>query len=68
MEATIVELDYRRGADIEVRLLWDRRTDELAVIARDDRTGEVVRIPVAHDQAMQAFRHPYAYARSARVG
>jgi hypothetical protein len=65
VEATTVELDYRRGADIEVSLLWHRHTDRLVVVVRDDRTGAVLEIPVAPDRAMHAFRHPYAYAASA---
>jgi hypothetical protein len=62
-----VELDYRRGADIEVSLLWDRSTDQLIVTVRDNRTGELREIPVASDQALQAFRHPYAYAASLAI-
>lgn len=62
MDTTAVELDYRRGADIEVTLLWHRHSDELVVMARDNRSGEVLEIPVPHDQALHAFRHPYAYA------
>ena len=66
MEAT-VELDYRRGADIEVSLLWRRHADQLIVTVRDNRTGEVLEIPAAADQALQAFRHPYAYAAAIGV-
>ena len=65
---TTVELDGRRSAYVEVTLLWQRETDQLVVTVRDDRTGEVLEIPVAGDQAMHAFRHPYAYAASIGVG
>jgi hypothetical protein len=65
---TLVELDYRRGADIEVRLLWHRGSNRLVVTARDNRTGEVLHIPVASGQALHAFRHPYAYAASIGIG
>ncbi|HZC69328.1 MAG TPA: hypothetical protein VE442_01415 [Jatrophihabitans sp.] len=63
MEPT-VELDHRRSADIEVSLLWQRDTNRLVVTARDHRTGAVLEIPVAPDQARNAFLHPYAYAAS----
>lgn len=65
---TTVELDSRRSAYVEVTLLWQRDTDQLLVTVRDNRTGEVLEIPVAAgDQAMHAFRHPYAYAASIGV-
>ena len=57
-----VELDYRRGAEIEVSLLWHRDTGRLSVTVRDNSTGEMLRIPVAADKALHAFHHPYAYA------
>jgi hypothetical protein len=63
-----VELDYRRGAEVEVSLLWHRHTNQLSVTVRDNGTGEVLEIPVAADRALHAFRHPYAYATSIGVG
>lgn len=68
MDTSTVELDCRRGADIEVRLLWHRNTDQIIVTARDYRTGELLEIPVAAENALHAFRHPYAYAASAGIG
>lgn len=63
MESGTVELDYRRGAALEVSLLWRRHSNELVVVTRDHRTGEVLEIPVAApDQARYAFQHPFAYA------
>jgi hypothetical protein len=67
VEGTTVELDYRHGAGIEVSLLWHRHTDQLIVMARDNHTGELLEIPVAHEQALHAFRHPYAYATSVGI-
>ena len=67
MESTTVELDCRHDAGIEVSLLWHRHTDQLVVIARDNRTGELLEIPVAHSHALRAFRHPYAYATSVGI-
>ena len=67
METATVELDYRRGVEIEVSLLWRRHTDQIIVTVRDNRTGGLLEIPVAPEQAMHAFQHPYAYAASVGI-
>jgi hypothetical protein len=59
-----VELDAREAAGISVQLLWDRRTYGLSVVAHDLRLDEWVEIVVAPDEALEVFRHPYAYVRS----
>jgi hypothetical protein len=65
---TAVELDYRRGADIEVSLLWYRGTKKLVVVVLDNRTGEMLEIPTGPEHALHVFRHPYAYAASTGMG
>jgi hypothetical protein len=56
------ELDRRKADGIEVALLWNPRTNALVVEVDDELAGERFRIPVAPADALEAFRHPYAYA------
>jgi hypothetical protein len=58
----IRELDRRRGDDFEVTLYWSRRTGRIFVTVEDLRTSEWFRIAVAPEDALDAFRHPYAYS------
>jgi hypothetical protein len=60
---TVRELDHRTGDDIDVRLLWDPRGDQVSVEVADLRTGELLCFGVAGHDAVDAFHHPYAYAR-----
>jgi hypothetical protein len=56
------ELACRRGAGIEVTLLWHRASGELMVTVSDAASGAAFELPVAADEALTAFHHPYAYA------
>ena len=62
MEQTIKELAYRRSGDLEVRLLWSKLTDKVAVSVSDLASGEAFVLPVAPHLALDAFYHPYAHA------
>jgi len=64
METTTTDLAYRRDGGIEVALFWDRSTGDLSVLVADLASGEAFELPVAPDRALEAFRHPYAYAAS----
>jgi hypothetical protein len=57
-----LELDSRHAAGIDVELLWDPRTQGLSVVAHDAMSDETVTIYVEADQALEVFRHPFAYA------
>ena len=57
-----LELDARHAAGIDVQLLWDPRTHGVSVVAHDGMTDETVTIFVEPDQALEVFRHPFAYA------
>jgi hypothetical protein len=57
-----LELDARHAAGIDVELLWDPRTQGLSVVAHDAASDETVTIYVEADQALEVFRHPFAYA------
>ena len=56
------ELDHRGGNGIDVTLLWDAEDDKTYVFVDDDRSGQSLRIVVDGADALDAFRHPYAYA------
>ena len=62
-EAPVRELDHRLNDGIDVRLLWDPRTDRVLVAVEDQRTGEYFELDVPGAEALQAFHHPYAYSR-----
>ncbi len=63
-EFTVRELDHRINDGIDVSLLWNSRTNQIAVAVRDERSGEAFEVCVAGARALDAFRHPYAYAAS----
>ena len=57
-----IELDQREGDGITVSLLWRKRRNVISIAVYDDRTGEDFELVVSPDRALDAFRHPYAYA------
>ena len=59
---TLRELDRRGGDGIDVTLWWNAEDDETFVFVDDDRSGESLWIAVDGADALDAFRHPYAYA------
>ena len=58
----VVDIATRHGGGIEVALIWDRRDKSLVVFAYDAQTHEEVVIPVTGDEALEVYRHPFAYA------
>lgn len=61
------ELDYRECDGIEVSLLWCPTDGTLNVVVFDSRTNETFEIGVAREHALDAFRHPFAYAASVQA-
>ncbi|HEY2161010.1 MAG TPA: hypothetical protein VGH24_06860 [Solirubrobacteraceae bacterium] len=61
-EADIRELDRRSSEGIEVRLLWSAETDRVWIDVCDNHAGSSLKFDVDPDQALEAFRHPFAYA------
>ena len=57
------ELDHRNGDGIDVTLLWDDDVDAVLVAVESEHTGDVLRIAVERADALDAFHHPFAYAR-----
>ena len=66
-ELAIRELDHRRSDGLDVRLLWNSRTNRVSVAVEDRHSGEtfVLEVPGAH--ARDAFAHPFAYIGGERV-
>ena len=58
----IRELDRRHRNGLDVRLVWELRTNSVSVIVEDERSGESLAFEVAGADALAAFHHPYAYA------
>jgi hypothetical protein len=56
------ELAHREGDGTEVSLVWYAETGRIAVRVADMRTGDRFELRVAHDRALDAFHHPFAYA------
>jgi hypothetical protein len=60
--STVQELDCRVNDGIEVRLLWESDTGRVFVSVHDSRLDEFFEFDVDPAEALDAFRHPYAYA------
>jgi hypothetical protein len=56
------ELDARSGDGLEVELLWSPASDALVVRVLDAKSGDRFELDVGPDEALDAFRHPFAYA------
>ena len=50
------------GTGVEVTLLWHWTTGELTVLVTDAASVASFEVPVAANEALTAFHHPYAYA------
>ena len=57
-----LELDRREGDGIAVSILWRKAGNVVSVAVTDERTFEQFELVVAPDRALDAFRHPFAYA------
>ena len=66
-EIGIRELDHRSNDGIDVALLWDAHTNRVFVAVEDERRGESLELEVDAANALDAFRHPYAYAHQANL-
>ena len=60
--APLLEIDHRANCGIDVSLMWDRAADTLYVQVIDWGTDEDYTFAVDRDHALDAFRHPFAYA------
>ncbi len=55
------ELDSREGDGLEVSLLWSPDSNQLAVLVIDELEGEEFALEVSPAEALDVYRHPYAY-------
>ena len=60
------ELDARSADGIDVQLLWQTSAEEVLLYVADARSGEELVLVVAGVDALDAFRHPFAYATTQR--
>lgn len=56
------ELAHRAGDGIDVSLYWDERTNRVTIRIYDARSEERFELEVDRRHALDAFRHPFAYA------
>jgi hypothetical protein len=68
IDADLRELDHRTSDGIEVRLLWNPKTDVVWVAVEDRRLGRSLAFEVDGAEARSAFHHPYVYAPSYEAG
>jgi len=61
------ELDCRENDGIRVSLVWSRADGSLIVAVRDARTAERFKLSIGPEQALDAFKHPFAYAASSSL-
>jgi hypothetical protein len=61
-DSAIRELDHRVNDGIDVKLLWNSRTNGVSIAVLDERTGDYFELDVDPEDAQLAFDHPYAYA------
>ena len=55
------ELDHRESDGVSVTLLWYEDSNRVTIHVVDPATGEEFDLEVAGRDALDAFRHPYAY-------
>jgi hypothetical protein len=60
-ESATRELDSRTSDGIDVRLLWDSRTNRVSVAVDDVRNCHSFEFEVDGADALAALHHPYAY-------
>jgi hypothetical protein len=65
--AHIEELASRESDGIQVALYWSRDENALSVVVRDNRTGDEFSVAADPGEAMDVFRHPFAYKASRGV-
>src|SRR5262249_30223440 len=58
----IRELAHRSADGIDVTLVWNTCRDAVSVLVFERDADYLFELPVAREQAMDAFYHPYAYA------
>jgi hypothetical protein len=68
MTAADEELAHRVSEGIEVSLLWNRSTNRVRVRVADARFDKNSELDVDGRNALDAYRHPFAYATAEQMG
>jgi len=61
-DGSLKELDFRASNGLEVALLWQADDERMIVEVVDTKLDDAFRVQIAASEALDAFRHPYAYA------
>ena len=61
------ELAQRTSDGIEVTLFWNKPSAQVTVAVLDTRSEQALEFEVDGSRALDAFKHPYAYAATVRV-
>jgi hypothetical protein len=61
----IRELAQRRSQNLEITLLWNRRTQRVSIAIHDYAADERTVFRVPNDRALDAFHHPFVYEPTA---
>jgi hypothetical protein len=71
MTATTVterrELAHRTNDGIEVTLFWSKATNRVTIAVLDSHSDTGMEFDVIASAALDAFKHPYAYAAATHV-
>ena len=62
------ELAHRASDGLEVSLYWNEGTNRVTVRLYDVRSDEGFEIEVEARRALDAYRHPFAYAAREQMG
>jgi hypothetical protein len=62
------ELAHRTSDGIDVSLYWNERTNRVTVKVYDARPDEGFEVDVDEHRALDAYRHPFAYAAGELTG
>jgi hypothetical protein len=61
----IVDLAARTSEDVDVVLLWSRRSGRVWVTVTHRASGRTARINATPANALDVFNHPFAYTKAA---
>jgi hypothetical protein len=62
----VVDLAERHSRDLDVFLMWGRRSGRLWVLVTHRASGRTARITATSSNALDVFNHPFAYAEGGR--
>jgi hypothetical protein len=63
-DQSIVDLADRHSHDLDVVLMWARQSGRIWVTVTHRRSGRTARINATAANALDVFRHPFAYERA----